>query len=185
MRVHSLGLDRIMLDFLISVILLLWNRLRMSDKFFNFFSSFIFFNLGQKRYFQCNNKFISIFLDFETCTTYFAGEVLQFYTRYYMYQENLSPHRHGISSPENTSHISPLWNNFWWYLKNCQLRHVIWRGISFKENFERDKPYLIFHYYQCSRLRYKWALWEMVSISVNFHFLCFVVIKIQTYYYLE
>ena len=79
---HSLGLDRIMLDFLISVILLLWNRLRMSDKFFNFFSSFI-----------------SIFLDFETCTIYLPGEVLQFYTRYYMY---LSPYLHRISSPENT-----------------------------------------------------------------------------------
>ena len=47
-------------------------------------------------------SFISIFLDFETCTIYLPGEVLQFYTRYYMYQENLSPYLHRISSPENT-----------------------------------------------------------------------------------
>ena len=46
----SLGLDKIMVDYSISVLLLLWNRLRMSDKFFNFFYSFYLFYLGQKRY---------------------------------------------------------------------------------------------------------------------------------------
>ena len=57
----------------------------MSDKLFKFF---VVFNLG-----ICSSikEFISIVLDFETCTIYLAREVLQFYMRYYMYQENLLP----------------------------------------------------------------------------------------------
>ena len=58
----------------------------MSDKLFKFF---VVFNLG-----ICSSikEFISIVLDFETCTIYLAREVLKFYMRCYIYQENLLPH---------------------------------------------------------------------------------------------
>ena len=36
-------------------------------------------------------KFISIVLDFETCSIYLAREVLKLYMRCYIYQENLLP----------------------------------------------------------------------------------------------
>ena len=58
----------------------------MNDKLFKCFKSFY---LG-----ICSSikEFISIVLDFETCTIFLAREVLQFCMRYYMYHENLLPH---------------------------------------------------------------------------------------------
>ena len=107
-----LGLDKIIVDCLISVILQLWNRLHMSDKCFKFFMVFIFFIQDKTNICSSIKEFISIFLDFETCTISLAQEVLQFCMHYYMYQENLFAYPHHILSQENPSHIFPLRNDF-------------------------------------------------------------------------
>ena len=64
----------------------------MSDKLFKCFKSFY---LG-----ICSSikEFISIVLDFETCTIYLARKVPQFHMRYYMHQEDFLPHPTTYSS---------------------------------------------------------------------------------------
>ena len=92
----SLGLDKIMLDCLISVALLLWNRLWISDTFFTFLQ--LSFLSRTKKVFAVVPKSSPSSQIFKICTIYLAGEVLQFYMHYY---------KSGKSLPPPPTHIVP------------------------------------------------------------------------------
>ena len=82
------------------------------------------------------------------------------------------PHSNHILSPENPSHIFPLKNDFWCYLNNYLLK-ACQDVFPSKKNLRRVSHFSLLpmqYYCQCSRLRYKRALQEIVSMSVNFHF---------------
>ena len=113
----------------------------MSDKLFKCFKSFY---LG-----ICSSikEFISIVLDFETCTIYLAREVLQFYMRYYMYQEILLPHSTTCSPRKILTTFSLSEITTMLQLQEL-LKNDISKGISFKEKFEGDKSFFISHYCQ-------------------------------------
>ena len=111
-------------------ILLLWNRLQIFYSFYLRICSSI-------------KEFITIVLDFETCTICLAREVLQFYMRYYMYQENLLPHP-TTYSPRKIHTVFSL-SEIILYATS----RIIKSGTTyFKEKFEWDKSFFISHYCQ-------------------------------------